>query len=48
VSKEVYVLDFGRVIAHGTPKQVQDDPDVQAAYLGVELPGGEAPVEVPA
>src|SRR5207253_4982311 len=30
ISREVYVLDFGEVIAHGTPKQVQANADVQA------------------
>ncbi|MEY2469818.1 MAG: branched-chain amino acid transport system ATP-binding protein [Actinomycetota bacterium] len=38
ISKEIYVLDFGRVIAHGTPKQVQANVEVQNAYLGVEVP----------
>lgn len=34
ICQRIFVLDYGKVIAVGTPEEIQNNPQVVAAYLG--------------
>lgn len=45
VCETIHVLDFGAILAVGTPREIQQDQKVRAAYLGIE---GDVALPAPA
>jgi ABC-type branched-subunit amino acid transport system ATPase component len=43
ICAQIHVLDFGKMLFHGTPSEVRNSPVVQAAYLGSEA---DAEIEI--
>ena len=37
LSDTIYVVDYGKKIAQGTPEEIKNNPEVIKAYLGEEV-----------